>query len=128
MSEKYDKQELDELFRRLDEEYVPEYILEDATEAPKYTPTPKSADPKRLTIEQYKQRQTRQPTQNQQEEIKQQKKPRRGRKVRHRQAVAELHRLSQLTTNPKEKASFLAQIRFRYGRTELQRKYCCELR
>lgn len=69
------QEEVNKIFERwqkfINEEYVPDGTP--VEEPPKYTPTPKSAGPKPITIQQYRERQ--QKHREQRQKIKQQQKP-----------------------------------------------------
>lgn len=129
------KSHIDEIFNKwaqclkLAEEYTPEPVIEQV-EVPPYTPTPKTAGPKPLTLEEYRRRQeackrTLRETQERQTLHREAKhKSRSGFKVKARQKLAELYRVINITTNIKLKKKLLQHVKaekkaiFEYNRNK----------
>lgn len=112
------KSHIDETFNKweqhlkLAEEYTPEPVTWQA-EVPPYTPTPKTAGPKPITLEEYRRRQEAcKRTPNTLGETREAKrKSRSGFKVKVRQKLAELYRVINITTDIKLKKKLLQHVK-----------------
>lgn len=98
------QEEIDEIFNKYKEPYVPEGNTE---EAPVYKATPKNCGPKPISITTYwKKPKTKEPI----EETKTKRNKRGGRKLKQKKEKAELVRLMGLTTG-EEKRRFYIQLK-----------------
>lgn len=91
------KELIDNIFKKYENLVVDEYIPEAQTieDYPEYTPTPKTAGPRPITIAEYRQRQNKPVVAS----PRKQHKPRGGKKVKLRQKAAEVHRILAITTD-----------------------------
>lgn len=129
---KYSKEEIDEIFRQLnqpgpysaeetpEEEYIPTTARATRQEPPIYIPTPKKAGPKPLTIEEYKKRQKNQTVAVKEPENR--RRQRAGKAVRQRQERAELHRIITITTDRHLKRTLIQKLKeVQHGNDKFQR-------
>lgn len=115
----YNEQQLDELFEELNtprrssvevEEYTP--LTEDSLKftPPVYIPTPKTAGPQPLTIEEYLRRNKKtSATQISKTPVKT-RRPRAGKAVKERQRKAELHRIIAITIDKTLKNKLICEL------------------
>lgn len=113
MEDTITRQEFDHIFEKyraiLEEQYTPQPVTACQSEHPKYVPTPKTAGPKRINIEEYRKRQQHKlsPTPPPQKK----KRKRGGKALQHRKAKAILYNQLTLATTKKEKTSLLKKIK-----------------
>ncbi|XP_037929411.1 uncharacterized protein LOC119664673 [Teleopsis dalmanni] len=95
------------------EEYVPEQVVQHEEAYPTYVPTPRSAGPKAITIEEYKRRQEarKRPTTPVNPPPKKKPNRRRGKAFRQRKQIAQLYERYNLATTVAEKKNIKLEIK-----------------